>query len=139
MARAGRLDRLAVANIALLVAVGVHAGWHVTRGLHASTPEVLGGGAVLAAMVAASLPLTLTRHPAAPFAAVAVGLLDAAAVSASHFAPHWSALSDSFSDNSVGAFGWASAAAEVGAALVFALAGAAALRRVQPSPATVEG
>jgi hypothetical protein len=54
----------------------------------------------------------------------------------SHFAPHWSVLSDSFAGHSVGAFGWASAGVEVGVALVFALAGAAALRDVQSSPAT---
>jgi 4-amino-4-deoxy-L-arabinose transferase-like glycosyltransferase len=127
--RQSRIDALAAANVALVVAIALHATDHVrqARGLGALTPEVLWGGVVLAVAAFATLLLTLRRHPRAPTAAVVVGLATAAGVSASHLAPHWSALSDPYADAALGPYSWAVMLAEIAAALVLAFVAAGRL------------
>jgi hypothetical protein len=121
-----RLDRLAIANLAFVAAILLHGADHLRQG-RTLAPEVLWGGTALAVVAFATLPLTLTRHPRAPLAAVAVGLWTAIAVSASHLAPHWSAFSDPYSAQSLDALSWAAMLLEIAAALVFAAAGMRAL------------
>jgi multisubunit Na+/H+ antiporter MnhB subunit len=131
-----RLDTLAAAHFVLIATMILHAADHLRQGIGDLTPEVLWGGVALGAVVLATLPLTLRRHPRAPLAAAVVGLGTAAAVSASHLAPHWSAFSDPYPDLSVDAWSWGAMLAEIVAALAFAVVGLGAFRRVaQPAPA----
>jgi hypothetical protein len=132
-----RRDRtLLVANVVFLVAMGLHGLDHQLRGTGDLTTEVMVGGAVLAAMALATLPLTLTGHPRAPMAAAVVGLWTVVAVSASHLAPHWSAFSDPYPDKSLGFWSWAAMLSEVLAALAFGLVG---LWRLLAAPAARAG
>ena len=138
--RIGHVDRLAAAHVVFVVAIVLHATDHFrqARGVDALTPEVLWGGVVLIVAAFATLPLTLTRHPRAPVAAAAVGLTTAAAVSASHLAPHWSAFSDPYADASLGTYSWTVMLLEVAAALVLAFVAADTLaaRGGRAEPAT---
>src|SRR5258707_732631 len=63
-----RLDALAVAHIAFVTAMALHAADHVRqpRGLGALTPEVFLGGIAPAILAVGTLPLTLRRRPPAP-------------------------------------------------------------------------
>jgi multisubunit Na+/H+ antiporter MnhB subunit len=132
-----RRDRsLLVANVVFLVAMALHALDHELRGTGDLTTEVMVGGTVLGVMALATLPLTLTRHPRAPLAAAVVGLWTVVAVCASHLAPHWSAFSDPYPDQSLGFWSWAAMLGEVGAALVFGLVG---LRLLLGAPAARAG
>ena len=125
-----RLDSLALANVAFVVAVVLHGTDHVrqSRGVGALTTEVLVGGTVIAIAAFATLPLTLRHHPRAPLAAAVVGLWTAVGVSASHLAPHWSAFSDPYPSLSLDAYSWTVMLAEIAAALVFGLIGIKELR-----------
>ena len=51
------------------------------------------------------------------------------AVTAAHFAPHWSAFSDPYADLDLGFLSWAAAAFEVACAAVLAAVGVVVLRR----------
>lgn len=128
MTTRGRLSALAIANLALLAAMTLHAADHIRQGTGSLTAEVLWGGAGLGVVAFATLALTVPDHPRAPLAAVAVGLWIAAGISASHLAPHWSAFSDPYTQISVDGWSWAAALLELAAALAFALVGARELR-----------
>ncbi len=119
------------ASAALLVGVGVHGVDHALqeRGIGALTTEVRLGGFVIAALAVLVFVLARRDHPRAPLMAAAVGAYVALSVSASHFAPHWSALSDPYSDLDLGLVSWAAAAFEVACAAVLAAVGVAVLRR----------
>jgi hypothetical protein len=125
-----RLFRLlVVANVALLVAMSLHATDHIVRGTDQLTAEVFWGGVFLAVIAVGTLPLTLRHHPRAPLAAAVVGLYIVVGVSAAHLAPHWSAFSDPYPDLSLGFWSWAAMLTEVVAALVFGVLGLEGLRR----------
>jgi hypothetical protein len=124
-----RGDPLAIANVAFVTAIVLHGADHIRQGTGSLTPEVFWGGAVLALIAFATLPLTLRRDPRAPIAAAVVGLWTAVAVSASHLAPHWSAFSDPYPDLSLDALSWTVMLLEIATALVFGLAGLWQLRR----------
>jgi hypothetical protein len=125
----GRRDPLAIANVAFVTAILLHGADHIRQGTGSLTPEVLWGGTVLAAVGFATVPLTLRRDPRAPLAAAVVGLWTAAAVSASHLAPHWSAFSDPYPDLHLDALSWAVMLMEIATAVVFGLLGLSELRR----------
>ena len=130
---------LLTANIALLVAIGLHGADHLTqaRGVGAVPTEVIAGGQVVLALAVLSLVLTARRHRWAPAVALAVGLSIAAGVTSSHFAPHWSAFSDPYADLDLPAISWAAAGVEVLAAIALA---AVALTRLRPrSPIVASG
>jgi hypothetical protein len=122
---------LLVASAALLAAVAWHGADHALqeRGLGALTTEVLLGGAVNGALALIAFALAVRDHPRAPAAAAAVGGYLVVGVSAAHFAPHWSALSDPYADLDLGFVSWAAAVAEVGAAALLAVVGMTGLRR----------
>jgi hypothetical protein len=98
------------------------------RGVGALATEVRLGGFANAALAVFALVLALREHPRAPEFAAAVGAYLAIGVSAAHFAPHWSAFSDPYSDLSLGVASWAAAAVEVGAAVALAVVGITVLR-----------
>jgi hypothetical protein len=122
---------LLAASAALLIAVGLHGVDHTLqdRGIGALTTEVLVGGVVNAATAVLVFVLALRAHPRAPLIAAGVGAYMALGVTAAHFAPHWSALSDPYADLDLGVLSWAAAAFEVACAAVLAAVGVAVLRR----------
>jgi hypothetical protein len=126
-----RPSRLAAANVAFVAAMTLHGIDHTrqARGVGGLAPEVVWGGAVLFALAATTLWLTLHGHPRAPLAAALVGLWTAAAVSASHLAPHWSAFSDPYAGLSLGVWSWIVVIAEIATALVLGVLGVVELRR----------
>jgi hypothetical protein len=122
---------LLVASAALLGAVVLHGVDHALqeRGVGALTTEVRLGGLVNAVVAVIAFVLALRDHPRAPIVAAAVGAYLATGVTAAHFAPHWSALSDPYAELDLGFLSWAAAAAEVAAAAVLAVVGIAVLRQ----------
>jgi hypothetical protein len=122
---------LLVASAALLIAVGLHGVDHSLqdRGVGALTTEVLLGGLINGAVAVFVFVLALRAHPRAPLIAAGVGAYMALGVIAAHFAPHWSAFSDPYSDLDLGFLSWAAAAFEVACAAVLAAVGVAVLRR----------
>ena len=119
------------ASAALLLSVALHGIDHALqdRGIGALSAEVMVGGIVNAALAVLVLVLALRAHPRAPLIAAAVGAYMAIGVTAAHFAPHWSALSDPYSELSLGAVSWAAAGFEVACAAALAAVGMAVLRR----------
>jgi hypothetical protein len=122
---------LLAASTALLAGVALHGVDHALqeRGIGALTSEVRVGGLVNATLAAIAFVLALRDHPRAPVVAAGVGAYLVVGVSAAHFAPHWSALSDPYADLDLGFLSWAAAFAEVGAAAVLAAVGVAVLRQ----------
>ena len=137
-----RRNALLIANIAFVTAIVLHGADHIRQGTGSLTPEVVWGGAVLAAVGFATLPFTLRGDPrAAPFAAI-VGLYTAVAVSASHLAPHWSAFSDSYPEIHADATSWVVVLLEIAGALLLAAVAVRELRRASngaPRAAVVAG
>src|SRR6266516_120297 len=121
----GRLDSLAMTNIAFVAAVALHGTDHMrqARGLEGLTPEVLWAGVALALVAFATLPLSLSPHPRAPLVAAVVGLWSGVGVAAVHLGPGSGGFSDSYWDLSPDAYSWAVMLAEVLTALIFGLAG----------------
>ena len=122
---------LVLASAALLATVALHGADHLLqeRGIEALTTEVKVGGFINAALAALVFVLARREHPRAPAVAAAVGIYLVVGVSAAHFAPQWSALSDPYAELDLGFASWAAAIAEVGAAAVLAAVGLAVLRQ----------
>src|SRR5438067_3691267 len=125
-----RFDSLTTASAVFVVAIVLHGADHVRQGTGSLTREVFWGGAVVAVLGFGTLAMTALRHPRAPLYVAIVGLYTAVRVTASHILPHWSAFSDSYT-NQVNAdvLSWAAVLFEIGAALVLGLLGVRALRR----------
>ena len=124
-----RPDPLVLASGIFLAANLLHGFDHLRTGTERLTTEVRGGGFLITVAAAAMVYLALRRHPRAPLIAALIGSWSAVLIASAHFAPHWSAFSDSYWDLSADPFSWAVAAAEVMAALVLSLVGSIALRR----------
>ena len=122
---------LVLACSALLATIALHGADHLLqdRGIGALTTEVKIGGFVNVAIAALAFALAWREHPRAPVVAAVVGAYIAVGVSAAHFAPHWSALSDPYSELGLGFASWAAAGAEVVAAAIVAAVGVAVLRQ----------
>ena len=122
---------LVLASGALLVTVALHGIDHALqeRGIEALTTEVRIGGFVNAVLAVVAFVLAMRDHPRAPVVAAAVGAWLAVGVVSAHLAPHWSALSDPYPELDLGFASWAAAIAELGAAMVLAAVGVAALRQ----------
>ena len=122
---------LVLASGALLATVALHGADHVLqeRGIEALTTEVKVGGFINAVIAVLAFVLAWRDHPRAPVVAAVVGAYLVAGVSAAHFAPHWSAISDPYAELDLGFASWAAAIAEVGAAAILAAVGVAVLRQ----------
>jgi hypothetical protein len=132
--RTRHLDERLLTYAALLYAAAflVHTGDHFRRGLDVVTTEVVVLGSVAAALQVVAIGAVLRRVRLAPLLAVAVGLPDGLGIAAVHLLPHWSALSDAFPGahgTGVTPLSWVAAITEVAGALLFALAGAYAIRQ----------
>jgi hypothetical protein len=123
----GGLDSLTATSVALVLANALHTADHVRQGFAGLDWQIVAGGTALSALVVASLVLTLRRDDAAPLLATATGLVVAGGVAASHLAPRWSALSDPYPAIHADLLSWTVMLAELGAALLVAVAGTSAL------------
>ena len=124
-----RLDTLSLAATAFVAANVVHSLDHLRQGTGDLATEVLAGGTVLSILAVLTLVLALRHHPRAPLWAAVVGTWSALGVIASHIAPHWSALSDSYVEIHADALSWVVMLAEVAAAAYLGLVGFRTLRR----------
>ena len=130
-----RRDWLAIAAAAFLAANLLHGADHVRQGVDDVGVAVKIGGALLT--VAAIEVFRRRRHPGAALLATIVGFTAAVAVVASHVAPHWSILSDSYLDDvSPDALSWAVMLAEVAAGFMLGVVGLRRLERTAPRPVT---
>jgi hypothetical protein len=118
-----------VTSVALVVANALHTADHVRQRFVGLDWEILAGGTAISVLAVITLVVTLRHDRRAPLMAVAVGLLVAGGVLASHVAPYWSALSDPYPAIHADLLSWAVMLAEVAAGLLLAVAGSSALRR----------
>ena len=119
---------LLIAAVAFLAANLLHGFDHLRTGPDRLTAEVRTGGALVTIAAIGAVWLVVKRAGPAPMVAAIVGLWSAALIASAHFAPHWSAFSDSYWDLSADWFSWLVAGAEVAAALALGVAGLWALR-----------
>jgi hypothetical protein len=124
-----RPDTLTLAAAAYIAANVLHTLDHLRQGTGGLATEVLAGGTVLSILAILTLVLALRRHPRAALWAAVVGTWSALGVLASHVAPHWSALSDSYFEIQADALSWVIMLAEVVAAAYLGLVGFSELRR----------
>jgi hypothetical protein len=101
----------------------LHSLDHLRQGTGDLATEVLAGGTVISILAVLTLVLALRRHPRAALWAAVVGTWSALGVIASHMAPHWSALSDSYFEIHADALSWVVMLAEVSAAAYLGLVG----------------
>src|SRR6476659_1267465 len=109
------------ANIVFLAANLLHTADHQRQGLDGLTREILAGGCALTIAAIASLVLAYRRDERAPIFGAVLGLSAAVGIAASHLAPHWSALSDSYPQIHADAISWAVVVLEIAGALLLAV------------------
>ncbi len=121
------------------LAIAVHFGAHLRRGLDASPRTVLALGTFALVFQVLAVLAAVRGHALGALLAVAVALPNAVGVVAVHLLPRWSGLSDAFpgapAAANVTAFSWATAVAEVLAGLAFAYVGWRVLRQSRPARA----
>jgi hypothetical protein len=125
------------AAIAFVIGFGIHGLDHLRRGMSASPPFIMVGGAIQGLFVAVAVVMALTRRPQrqwAPEAAIAVGFGSAVVFTYAHLLPTFlPGYQDSFISPphiNVTWFSWFSALTEIGTGIVFAIAGIRARRSV---------
>jgi hypothetical protein len=122
-------DWLAITAISFLVANLLHGADHIRQHFAGVDTEVLVGGGMLTAAAVAVAIITSRQDRRAPLLATFVGFIAAALVAASHLAPHWGALSDSYiNDIHPDALSWVVMVLEVVAGLLLGVVGAHRLR-----------
>jgi len=122
------------AAFAYLAANLLHTADHFRQGLDGLTTEILLGGTALTLGAVLVLVLVLRDSPQAPLFAVVLGFSAVAGIAASHIAPHWSALSDSYPQIGADALSWIVVLIEMSAALWLGISGLRALRLRAPTP-----
>jgi hypothetical protein len=122
------------AAIAFVVGFGIHGLDHLRRGMSASPPFIMVGGAIQGLFVAVAVAMALTRRRRAPEAPIAVGFGSAVVFTYAHLLPTFlPGYQDSFISPphiNVTWFSWFSALTEIGTGIVFAIAGIRARRSV---------
>jgi hypothetical protein len=125
------------AAIAFVIGFGIHGLDHLRRGMSASPPFIMVGGAIQGLFVAVAVAMALARRPQrqwAPEAAIAVGFGSAVVFTYAHLLPTFlPGYQDSFISPphiNVTWFSWFSALTEIGTGIVFAIAGIRARRSV---------
>jgi hypothetical protein len=123
---------LSWAAIAFVIGFGIHGLDHLRRGMSASPPFIMVGGAIQGLFVAVAVAMALTRRRRAPEAAIAVGFGSAVVFTYAHLLPAFlPGYQDSFISPphiNVTWFSWFSALTEIGTGIVFAIAGIRARR-----------
>jgi hypothetical protein len=127
------------AAIAFVIGFGIHGLDHLRRGMSASPPFIMVGGAIQGLFVAVAVVMALTRRRWAPEAAIAVGFGSAVVFTYAHLLPTFlPGYQDSFISPphiNVTWFSWFSTVTEIGTGIVFAIAGIRARR--SPGEASV--
>jgi hypothetical protein len=124
-----RSARLTVAAAIYLAANLLHGADHLRQHLAGVDADVLVGGFMITAAAFLVFLMARARHPRTPLAATIVGFGAAVLVAASHLAPHWSALSDSYiNDIHPDLFSWVVVLLEIVAGLGLGVVGLLALR-----------
>jgi hypothetical protein len=117
------------ANI-LFVAVNLlHTADHQRQGISGLSWEILAGGSAITIAAIASLVLAWRRDERAPIFGAVLGLSAATGIAASHLAPHWSVLSDSYPEIHADAISWLVVLLEIAGALLLAAVSVRELRR----------
>ncbi|MCW2967435.1 MAG: hypothetical protein JWM71_1207 [Solirubrobacteraceae bacterium] len=133
-----RAPALVTASAAFVAANLLHTADHVRQGVGGLTTAILVGGSTLTVLAVVVLVLAVRGNQHAPLFAVVVGASGAVGILASHVAPHWSALSDSYPQIGADALSWVVMLIEVSAAVWLAAAGLRATRR-SPAPTPQPG
>ena len=113
------------ANVLFVAANLLHTADHQRQGIGGLSWEILAGGSALTIAAIASLVLAWRGDQRAPV----LGLSAAAGIAASHLAPHWSALSDSYPEIHADAISWLVVLVEIAGALLLAAISMRELRR----------
>src|SRR5436190_13497506 len=117
------------ANILFVAANLLHTADHQRQGTDGLSWEILVGGSAITIAAIASLVLAWRRDERAPIFGAVLGLSAAAGIGASHLAPHWSALSDSYPAIHADAISWVVVLLEIAGALLLAVVAMRQLRR----------
>jgi hypothetical protein len=117
------------ANVLFVAANLLHTADHQRQGTDGLSWEIFVGGSAITIAAIASLVLAWRRDERAPVFGAVVGMSAAAGIGASHLAPHWSALSDSYPQIHADAISWVVVLLEIAAALALAAVAARELRR----------
>jgi hypothetical protein len=120
---------LARANIIFIAVNLLHTADHQRQGSKGLTWEIYAGGSAITLAALASLVLAARRDERAPIFGAVLGLSAAAGIAASHIAPHWSALSDSYPQIHADAISWVVVLLEIAGALLLAAVSVRELRR----------
>ena len=119
---------------AFLAANLVHTADHLRQGTGDLSWEILAGGTTLTLAAVLVVVLVVREHPRAPLLAAIVGFAGAIGIAASHIAPHWSALSDSYVEGDQDALSWLVVLIEISTAAALGIAGLRSLRSSSPTP-----
>jgi hypothetical protein len=124
-----RFDGLGIAATAFLAANLLHTADHVRQHMAGVNVEIMIGGGMLTVAAVLVAIVALRRYRRAALLAAIVGFTAAALVSASHLAPHWSVISDSYLDDiHPDVLSWAVMLLEVGTGVVLGVVGLYRLR-----------
>jgi len=117
---------LMVATLTLLVANVLHGADHLfgeaPRPFNSSV-EITAGGTLINLASYAAFGLSWLRLSWVPWAITGCGFTAGILTTAVHFAPHWSAFSDSYWDMSASLVSWVGMLAVIGTALIAGLTG----------------
>ena len=126
--RMGR-DWLGIAAVVYLAANLLHSADHVRQDFAGLNAAIFVGGGALTAAAVVVLIIVLRHDTRAAVVATGVGFTAAVLVAASHIAPHWSVLSDSYVDDvHPDALSWAVVLLEIAAAGFLGVVGLHRLR-----------
>src|SRR3954470_2576725 len=125
---------LRITAIAFLVANLLHTADHFRQGVGGLSWEILVAGTSLTIGAAIVLLLVLREHERAPLFAAVIGFSGAIGIVASHIAPHWSALSDPYTEGDQDVLSWVVVLAEISTAAALGFAGLRGLRVRAPMP-----
>jgi hypothetical protein len=110
-------------GLAFVAANVLHTIDHLRQGVGGLSAEILVAGTGLTIGAVVVLAMILREHPRAAQAAAILGIGGAAGIVAAHVAPHWSALSDPYTENGADAVSWMVMLLEVGTAAALGVAG----------------
>src|SRR4051812_20921451 len=125
---------LRASAFAFVVANLLHTADHFRQGTGGLSWEIFVAGTSLTIGAVLVLLLVLRGHERAPLFAVVIGFTGAIGIVASHIAPHWSALSDPYTEGDQDVLSWIVVLAEISTAAVLGFAGLRALRAPAPTP-----
>jgi hypothetical protein len=123
---------LRTAAWAFLAANLIHTADHFRQGLDGLTGAIIAAGTGLTVLAVVVVVLVERGHPRASAFAAVIGLSGAVGIASSHLAPHWSALSDPYSQIGADALSWVVVLLEIGAALWLGVSGLRELRSRAP-------